>query len=109
MSLSGEGNGDTPEALLIRTILDAIAQYELALIRLRTKAALARLKAQGKPYSREVFKDDAAIAFMRAEREQGKSYEEIAARLNAEGVKTARGGKWNKGTVYNILRREDRP
>src|SRR5262245_16712054 len=42
VTVSSEGNGDGPEAQLMRTILDAFAQYEKALIVLRTKAGLAR-------------------------------------------------------------------
>ena len=47
VTVSGEGNGDGPEAQLMRTILDAFAQYEKALIVLRTKAGLARKRDQG--------------------------------------------------------------
>src|SRR5262245_56508302 len=43
----GAGEGDTPEAVLLRTMIDAFAQYELALIRGRTKLGLARKRARG--------------------------------------------------------------
>lgn len=42
----GTGNVDGPEAALIRTLLDAFAAYERALIRARTKAALAVTTAE---------------------------------------------------------------
>lgn len=41
VSADGSGNGSTPEAQLMRTILDGMAQYERSLIRARTRAALA--------------------------------------------------------------------
>jgi DNA invertase Pin-like site-specific DNA recombinase len=47
VSAAGEGNGSTPADALMRTMLDGIAAYELALIRARTKAALATKKAKG--------------------------------------------------------------
>jgi DNA invertase Pin-like site-specific DNA recombinase len=44
---NGIGNGDTPEALLMRGIADLFAQYELAMIRTRTRAALEIKKQRG--------------------------------------------------------------
>ena len=46
-SADGAGNGEGPEAQLMRTMIDAFAAYERALIRARTKAALAAKKARG--------------------------------------------------------------
>ena len=46
-SADGTGNGDSPEAKLLRTMIDAFAAYERALIRARTRAALAAKKARG--------------------------------------------------------------
>src|SRR5204862_6543407 len=43
----GAGNGEGPEAQLLRGIVDLFAQYERAVIRARTKAALAVKKARG--------------------------------------------------------------
>jgi len=45
--LRGVGNGNGPEAQLMRTMIDAFAAYERALIRARTKAALAAKAARG--------------------------------------------------------------
>ncbi|MBU6430668.1 MAG: recombinase family protein [Cyanobacteria bacterium REEB65] len=47
VTANGVGNGDTPEALLMRGIADLFAQYELAMIRTRTKSALAIKKQRG--------------------------------------------------------------
>lgn len=46
-SADGAGAGDGPEAMLMRSIVDAFAQYERALIRARTSAALQRKVARG--------------------------------------------------------------
>jgi DNA invertase Pin-like site-specific DNA recombinase len=40
-SANGVGNDNTPEALLMRRMVDAFSEYERALIKARTKAALA--------------------------------------------------------------------
>lgn len=47
VSADGVGNGDGDADSFLRTILDAAAAYERALIRSRTRAALAAKKAQG--------------------------------------------------------------
>lgn len=47
VAADGVANGDGPEAALMRTLLDAFAAYERALIRARTRAALAVKKSRG--------------------------------------------------------------
>jgi len=47
VAANGVGNGDSPEALLMRGIADLFAQYELAMIRTRTRAALEIKKQRG--------------------------------------------------------------
>ena len=44
---SGAGNGEGPEALLMRRLLDAFAEFERALIRTRTREALAVKRRRG--------------------------------------------------------------
>src|ERR1019366_5979320 len=46
-SAAGEGNGSSPADGFMRTVIDGAAEYERALIRARTKAALAAKKAKG--------------------------------------------------------------
>ena len=43
----GSGNGESPEAQLMRNMLDAFAAYELLVIKLRTTAALQFKKSKG--------------------------------------------------------------
>lgn len=46
-SANGVGNENTPEALLMRRMIDAFSEYERALIKARTKAALAVAASRG--------------------------------------------------------------
>lgn len=47
LSADGTGNGDGPEAGLLRGIIDVFAEYERQIIRARTRAALAAKQARG--------------------------------------------------------------
>jgi len=47
MCADGSGNGGSPEAQLMRNMLDAFAAYELLVIKLRTTAALQFKKGKG--------------------------------------------------------------
>jgi len=109
---------DTPEAALMRTLMDAFAAYERALIRARTKAALRVKRARGERYSRRAplgfrleggrLVEDAAeraiLERVRAMRSGGLSLARVASRLNAEGVK-CRGGRWHVTSLARALRR----
>jgi site-specific DNA recombinase len=120
LSADGTGNGDGPEALLMRNIVNSFAEYERALIRARTRAALAvkrtkqertgvvpfgyRLAADGlhiEPHEAE----QAAIGKVRQLRSGGLSIRGVAARLNAEGI-PARGARWHPTSVARLLERE---
>ena len=54
LTCDGAGEGDSPEARLMRTMIDAFAEYERQLIKARTKAALGHKKANGQRVSRHV-------------------------------------------------------
>jgi DNA invertase Pin-like site-specific DNA recombinase len=104
-------------------IYAALAQKERALIAARTKAALAAAKAkgvqlgnrtnlasaQGKGALTNAAKADAFAAaispMIRDARASGASLRDIAAMLNARGVKTARGGIWAATQIRDILAR----
>ena len=104
----GTGNGDGPEAALLRSVIDAFAAYERALIRSRTKTALAVKKARGErvggvPYGFRVGTDgrlvevpaeQAVAALTRRLRGEGRSLRQIAAALVAKGHRPRNGGAW---------------
>lgn len=119
VSADGTGNADGPEGMLMRGLVDLFAQYERALIRSRTKAALAVKKARGErvgdvPIGFRVAADgrqlsahdgeQAAVDRVRTLRAEGLTIRAIADTLNAEGI-AARGKRWHATTVARLLER----
>jgi site-specific DNA recombinase len=117
-TVTGEGNGVGPEAQLMRTILDAFAQYEKAPIALRTKAGLARKREKGErigmvPYGWQLAADgvhlidhvpeQAVIVTVRALRASGFSYRAIADELNHRDLVNRAGGRFNHTPVVRML------
>ena len=107
---------DNPHATrLTLHILAAVAEHEREMISIRTKAALAAAKAQGKALGRygadTLAPANKAAAQARAEELRpiltvlaGKSTRAIAAELTARGIPTPRGGRWQAQSVANVLR-----
>ena len=114
----GTGNGEGPEALLMRRMVDAFAEYERALIRARTRAALAVKKARGEktggalPYGFKLAADGVHLEADPAEarvvelvaslRAEGFTLRAIGARLTAAGHLPRSGGKWHPTTISRI-------
>jgi DNA invertase Pin-like site-specific DNA recombinase len=100
--LTVEGdNGNSPEAALMRVMVDAFAQYERALIAARTRAALAHKKSKGErtgevPFGSQLAADGVKLEQCAAEQEvlrlvaelrsEGLSLRAITAQLEARGV-----------------------
>lgn len=111
-------NADTDEGRLVRTILDAVAEFEAARTRARTAAVLRHRRAQGLrtggrvPYGyraagkrlEPVPAEQAAIDRARELAEAGISQRSIASRLEAEGY-PPRGRRWHPTTVARLLAR----
>jgi len=119
MSADGISSDATPEGQLQRVLMDAFAQYERAVIRARTTAALAVKKSRaervgGIPYGFKLADDGVALvpdadeqarmATVLELRAAGLSFKAVAERLNADGV-PARGTRWHPTTIDRLLRR----
>jgi DNA invertase Pin-like site-specific DNA recombinase len=120
VSADGAGNGDGPEAALMRGIMDVFAQYERAVIRTRTRAALKVKRERGEktggrvPFGFSLDADGVHLVENEAEqgiieivvdlRRDGLSIRAIAERLNDDGV-PARGTRWHRTTVDRLLKR----
>ena len=116
VSADGAANGDTPADAFMRSILDAAAQYERAMIAARTRAALRVKIARGEstgeaPYGWRADADgklvpdvaeQAVVARVCALRASGLSIRAIVAALTAEGVRTRSGGAPNTRSVHVI-------
>lgn len=119
MATDGGGNGDSPEDMLLRTLQDAFAQYERAMIRMRIKVALAHKKRKGEKYSPVPFgfkavekrlvvveSEAKVVARILSERKAGRTLTQIADGLNAEGICGKRGGKWAAASVRYVINRQ---
>jgi len=118
-SADGAANGDGPEAEMMRGILAVFAQFERALIRTRTRAALAAKKARCErtgsvPYGFKLAEDDVRLEdapeeqrFIRlaAElRSTGLSYAAIGKRLTLAGYDPRKRGAWHPQSVSRLVR-----
>jgi DNA invertase Pin-like site-specific DNA recombinase len=118
VSAAGEGNGDTPADGFMRTVIDGAAAYERALIRARTKAALAAKARKGEriggvPYGFRVAADgihlehdeheQATIVTVRALASEGLSQRAIAAALAARGALSRAGRPFAQPQVCAML------
>jgi len=112
-------DGNEPEAVLMRRIVDAFAEYERLLIKARTRAALAVKRSRGErtgdiPYGFQLAADgvhleplpteQAVVASVRDARVAGMSLRGIREHLAAEGFTPRSGGRWHIQTIANILK-----
>ena len=124
-SADGTGIGDGPEAQLMRHIVDAVAQYERAVIGLRIRAALAHLRSRGVRMGgaalgwrytdhtdesghclvEPVEGERASVERIMALRSNGLSVRAIAAALREERLPTKSGGRWHHTTVQRVIKR----
>lgn len=122
VSAAGEGSAeeDTPADQLMRRMIDAFAEFELSMIRARTKAALAAKKCRGErvgnvPYGKQLdaggqlvdcLEELEVIRAVAGEVVEGGTHRELVRRLRVRGIVSPRSGKplalWQ---VQKILRR----
>jgi site-specific DNA recombinase len=96
----------TASGRLVLNILVSVAQWEREAISDRTKAALAVKRAQGVRLGRPPEPlEDRVLRRVCELREEGRTYEAIAAACQEEGLPTPRGGQWHPTTVARLLRR----
>jgi site-specific DNA recombinase len=100
-----------PTRVMFRQILGAIHQYEKSMIVAKLKAARMRAKAKtGQCEGRKPFghydDEQRTIDRMKALAATGMKIRAIAAKLNAEGVRTRAGGAWRDAVVGRIVLRE---
>lgn len=117
-SADGVGAGDSPESALLRRMIDGFAEYERALIKIRTRQALMVRRSRGERYSGhppigEQLKDGrllpneheaSAVARAFELRAAGGTHAAIARRLTAEGFRP-RGARWHRTTITRLLQR----
>lgn len=93
----------TPNGRLVSHILVAVAQWESEVIGVRTADAMAEAKAKGQRFGRQRLASDAACDLVVKLRDEGQSFERIAAALDAQGIPTPSGGtRWYGSTVSRL-------
>ena len=116
----GTGNGDGPEAVLMRRIVDAFAEYERLVIRSRTRAARAVKKSRSERISREPPygwrlrgdgthiepepREQATVALARKLRRAGMSLRRIGRRLEKRGYAPRSAKRWHPQTITSLTR-----
>mgnify|MGYP003420243563 CR=1 FL=1 len=118
LSADGTANGDSAADAFMRTILDAASEYERALLRARTKAALAAKRAKGErtgecPYGYRAGSDgkliphegeQKIIALVRDHRAAGMSLRAIVAELARAGFVSRSGKPYALTQVVGLAR-----
>lgn len=119
VATTGDVEGDTPEAVMIRQVLASIGEYERKLIAMRTKAAMRHYMKEGRrmggqiPYGVKLDPNDstrivandkerAAIKQAVSMRKNGATLREIVAALPKEASRT---GRWHYEQVRRIIAR----
>ncbi len=119
----GAGNGSDPGSKLLPHQLQAFAEFERSMLRIRTSAAMRRYQANGRrmsaecPYGWKTDPDDhkrmiprqrerEAVARVLGLHARGRSLRGIAQALNSEDYPTRKGRPWCHQSVKSIIRRE---
>jgi DNA invertase Pin-like site-specific DNA recombinase len=114
--VEGPPPGDSPEAVLLQQLVDAVAQFEAAVGRARTKAALQAKLARGEaaggvpPLGYRIVRgrlvedsdEQAALTRARQLQSEGLSLRKISLRLRVEGYRP-RGTSWHVSTLHRAL------
>jgi DNA invertase Pin-like site-specific DNA recombinase len=97
----------TPNGRLVAHVLASVAEWEGAIIGQRTKDALAQLKARGVRLGAPADIPAELDELIRQKvHEEGNSYRQVCAFLNAGGIPTPRGGlEWRPSSIQRALAR----
>ncbi len=99
----------TPSGELIASVMAAVAQWERRAIGARTREALAQKRAQGVRLGRPRVLPREVVQRIVLEREAGRTLQQIAAGLMADGIATGQGGaSWWPATIAKVLRSNQR-
>lgn len=109
LTADGAAEGNSPEAVLMRRVLDAFSEYERAMIRARTRAAMRALQARGVKLGNQHYGEtaeeraiiDAAVEL----RASGRTLEQVSADLAARGMLARSGKPFGVSTLHNIIKR----
>jgi DNA invertase Pin-like site-specific DNA recombinase len=120
ISAAGEGTeSDSPDAILMRRMIDAFAEYERLVIGARTSAAMQAMKRRGErvgaiPFGYRLDVDGVHLVEDEAEQEvirlvrelkaEGLSIRKIADEMNRRGIASKEGGRWHIATVQRVLK-----
>ncbi len=119
LTCDGAGEGDSPEAQMLRGIMDVFAQYERAVIRARTTTALAVKRGRAErisgrlPYGMRLAADglhleadaaeQAVIRIARDLHTAGLSSRAIAARLAEQGLYSRAGSVFTPSAILAMV------
>jgi site-specific DNA recombinase len=118
----GNGNGNGPAAMLTKGLLDLFAAHERAVIKARTKAALATKKARGErvgsiPYGYRLDSDGKRLIVDEHEQEivklvkllrgEGATLMSIGQELSERGYTPRGRGRWHPDTISRIAKAEE--
>lgn len=119
-------NGNSPTQILMRQISNVFSQYELNLIKMRTKLSLESKRSNGeklggtRPYGFNVEPDEITgikmlkpnedeqrtLKSMKRWRKKGITYREITERLNKKEIPSTTGNTWSLRCVQHILNKK---
>ncbi len=120
VSCAGEGTeSEGPEAKLFRQIIGAVAEFERAMIKMRTKAAMAIKRSRGEKLGGQTpfgfdshdgklvsnLDERAVIDQVLAYRAERMPIRKIIKVLNESGIPTKLGRKWNIRQIQLIIQR----
>ena len=119
LTCDGAGEGDSPEARLMRTMIDAFAEYERRIIPARTKAALSVKRTKGEklggrvPYGSQLTADgialephaaeQAVITLARDLHAEGLSSRTIVAHLAEQGLYSRAGAMFTPSAILAMV------